>query len=864
MQRFLIIAMLMLTVFFFLKFDRGYSQSSTKELAAGNIQIVSAGPQYKAGGIKKLFFGKHYRVEWSTPVEIPVLDLSRSAGGLMPRKRSGGFQSKSLSFNAGMGGRFQFRSIDKDPAAVLPEDLRESVVADIVRDQTSSAHPYSAAVVPTLAKAAGILHTTPKLVVLPDDPTLGQFREDFAGVMGTMEEFVIHGPDNTPGFEGFSFIVSSYELIDLLRESFVDHVDQKAFLKARLLDVFVSDWDRHFDQWRWARVEQNGRYAWHPIPLDRDQAFSKFDGLLPSIAENRDVVPQFEGIDKKNPDIWSLTFAGRHLDRIFLNELTADDFREVSTEFKKNITDEVIEEAVSQLPASVYQISGKELEQKLKSRRDAIETYADKYYKNLAKNIKIIGRDKAEFLEVNRNDNNYLEIYLYQRNADTGQKEGEPLYHRVFNRGETGEIRVYLFDGDDKAVIAGNAGKSIKVSVIGGPGNDELVDESRGKTYFYDLEDSRVVEGKKTVFKSGNADSVINEHEYEPLTLSYGSIISPFPVLSFNPDDGLVLGAGASLTFYGFRKKPYASRMAFNANYALLTSAIRSNFRGDFTKAIFGWSLRLDAVFNPREITDYFGLGNDTKRDKALEKDNFYRVQANEYWLRPILYTYLSPKIRFFFGTTLKRYNTKTDISEPRLITRELPYGTNTNSLIEIGTGFTLDLTDDPFVPRKGLYLIANLNGSPNAFENDSSFMRGFGEARFYLSPLRQTTFAFRIRGEKLWGGFPYYEAAYLGGVNTLRGYARNRFAGDASLYGSLALRHHLFQPVLLLPFDIGWFLFAETGRVWLDGKSPGDWHSDFGGGFWFSPFFRELSFALAAAYSKEDFRIIFGGRFAF
>lgn len=844
----------------FLLIARGFSQPTPGEFSGSDVQTVVAGAQYRAGSLKQFFFGKHYRAEWTTPVEAPALNLTTYAGGLAPQKRSGGFQSRSLSFNAGRGGRFQFRSIDKDPAAILPEDLQATPVADIVRDQTSSAHPYGALVVPALAGAVGVLHTTPELVVIPDDPALGQFRDDFAGAMGTLEEFVVHGPANTPGFGGFDHILSSYELVDLLRDSFIDAVDQKAFLKARILDIFISDWDRHFDQWRWARVERNGRYSWQPIPLDRDQAFSKFDGLLPSIAEDRDVVPQFEGIEKKNPDIWSLTFSGRHLDRIFLNALTEEDFREAGADFRRKMTDEVIEQAVRRLPAAIYQVSGEELERKLKSRRDAMPRYAEKYYRNLAKNIEIIGRDRDEYLEVQRRENGRVEIALYRRDAQTGGKEGDPLYRRIFKSEETGEIRVYLLGGNDKAAVSGNAGRSIKLRVIGGPGADELHDESRGRTFFYDVEGTPVARGKNTAFKSGRADSLINAHEYEPLTLSYGSIVSPFPVLSFNPDDGLVVGAGATLTYYGFRKKPHASRLTLGANYAFLTSAIRSDFRGDFIEAMGRLNLRVEAAFNPREITDYYGLGNDAQRDKNLEKENFYRVQANEYWIRPVLYAHLTPKINFFFGGTLKRYNTKTDISDPRFIIAEQPYGVNVNSLLELGGGVTLDLRDDPGMPTKGIYLAAAASGFPEAFENDSAFTRALAEAQIYLKPFRQTTFALRARGEKLWGDFPYYQAAYLGGTQTLRGFARNRFGGDASLYGSAALRHHLFRPTLLVPFDVGWFVFGETGRVWMDRKSPGDWHSDFGGGFWFSPFFRELSFVFAGIYSEEDFRVMLGG----
>ena len=40
-----------------------------------------------------------------------------------------------------------------------------------------------------LMKAAGILRTEQHLVVMPDDPALGEFQKDFAGLVGQLYEF---------------------------------------------------------------------------------------------------------------------------------------------------------------------------------------------------------------------------------------------------------------------------------------------------------------------------------------------------------------------------------------------------------------------------------------------------------------------------------------------------------------------------------------------------------------------------------------------------------------------------------------------------------------------------------------------------
>ncbi|MFL5493088.1 MAG: hypothetical protein ACJ8DC_01770, partial [Gemmatimonadales bacterium] len=66
--------------------------------ASSDTVVITPGARYRAGGLHTLFFGKHYRDLWATPIRVEVLDLSRFAGGLRPTKRGGGKQTRSLRF----------------------------------------------------------------------------------------------------------------------------------------------------------------------------------------------------------------------------------------------------------------------------------------------------------------------------------------------------------------------------------------------------------------------------------------------------------------------------------------------------------------------------------------------------------------------------------------------------------------------------------------------------------------------------------------------------------------------------------------------------------------------------------------------
>jgi hemolysin activation/secretion protein len=84
-----------------------------------------------------------------------------------------------------------------------------------------------------------------------------------------------------------------------------------------------------------------------------------------------------------------------------------------------------------------------------------------------------------------------------------------------------------------------------------------------------------------------------------------------------------------------------------------------------------------------------------------------------------------------------------------------------------------------------------------------------------------------------VFGEFPYFESAFLGGGETMRTLHRQQYAGDRSLYGTVELRLPVASFPFILPLNVGLLGFSEAGRVYMDGASPGGWHSAMGGGFW-------------------------------
>ncbi len=837
----------------------------------------AAGPQYRAGGLHRFFFGAHHRKLWTTPVDAPILDLSSFAGGLKPTKKGGGLQTKSLRFKSAGGREFAFRSLDKDPSKTLPEELRETVAESVIQDQISSANPYAALVVPVLANALGVLQAAPQLVIMPDDERLGEFRREFANLMGFIEERPADGPDGEPGFAGSDKIVGTDDLFLELEEDNDDYVEPRAYLKARLLDIFLGDWDRHADQWRWARFKEDRKKVWYPIPRDRDQAFVKLDGLLPSLGEKRFIVRQLENFYKDEPDIISLTHSGRHTDRRFLNSLTWPEFEAVQKEVVAKLTDEVLEQAVRQLPQAIYAIEGADLALRLKARRADLPKAARQYYAHLAQYPEIVASNKAEFVEITRLDHERVRVQIFKRDKDTSARKDEVLYNRTFSRNETGEIRLFLLGGKDKVVVRGETDNSILVRLIGGGGEDEISDESKvagrflllfpeteNKTYVYDVKTgNQITAGPSTALKTGRVDSLVNRHMNKPLLRDYGYDTKPLPFVAYTPDDGVFLGGGLKFLFYDFRKHPYGSALSFAGNYAFRTQAFRLRFSSHWVEIGENLDFTLAAAAAvPREVRNFYGFGNNSFRDANLEEEKFYRVKAEEYSVQPMLHFKLANRAAFSFGGAYKRFATQ--FEDDNFIAAAKPYGSDINSLLQFNAELTYDGRLHPVAPWKGVYLSAGAAYSPKVFNNDSAFTKTFAEARFYVAPFKPLSLAVRGRGEKNFGTFPYYEAAFLGGSTSLRGFLRERFGGNVSALGSAEARLFLFKMKVLFPTTFGIFAGTDAGRVWIDDDSPGGWHTSASSGIWIAPIFPINIFRFSFTSSPEGLRLTFGGGFAF
>jgi hypothetical protein len=802
--------------------------------------LLAVGPQYRTSGLFSFLLGKEYRSLWYTPITVPVLDLRTFAGGLRPVSKGGGQQTKSLRLDAPDGREFFFRSIDKDPSATLPLELRKTIAASVVKDQTSSAFPTAPLVVDHLLTTVHIPHSPERLVVLPAEG-LGEFQTAFAGLMGFLEDRI--GGKGPPGHWGGALeIIGTDSLVARTERSSNDRVDAGALLKARLFDVLIGDWDRHADQWVWARFSDSVPRRWIPIPRDRDQAFVKYDGVLLSIA--RQSSPQLTNFGDKYPYLPGATWNGRDLDRRYLAESDWSDWKAAADELKSELTDAAIDSAVKTLPPEHYNLRGPALAQALRSRRDHLEQLARGYNGLLAEQVDVHGTDGADRARITRGPKDELEVTLRQGDAP-------PYYARRLTGGATKEVRLYLGAGDDSAVVAGSGSGGPRIRILADGGNDRLVDSSRGSSEkFYDDPGAPT----KTLGDPTGVDrrpyTPPPTKEHEPPPRDWGQRWTASTLVSYGPDIGLVVGGGRTFTTYGFHKDPYSTRHRFRAGFASGPKTFRVDYQGDFrrenSRTWLGILLRASGV----DVISFHGFGNEVP---APEDNEFYRVTQQAYSVVPSVSFGLSDRASIQFAPFL-RYSSTDNRPDRFLATLEPLYGSGKFGEIGGALNLHLDTRDRPNAARHGVVLEMGGTVYPGVWDVDSTYGEIHAEARTYLTARAPfaPTLALRVGGKQLWGAYPFFESAFIGGASTVRLGKVNRYAGDASAYGSVELRLSLARLQLILPSNLGVFGLVDAGRVFLAGETSDRWHAAAGGGLSLGFLERAYTFSLAVAAGEE------------
>ncbi|HKO81677.1 MAG TPA: metallophosphoesterase [Chitinophagaceae bacterium] len=812
----------------------------------------------KARSLKRFFNGNNYRKEWSTPVSLKVFNVNKEKGGFTIEGMGGGKQTRSLQLKDKKGKEWALRTIDKDPSAAIPANFRQSFASNIVQDLISAAHPYAPLAIPALADTTNVMVFEPEFFYVPDDPSLGYYKPLFANKICMLER---KDPEEDSDSK------SSFKLFNNMREDNNHTVDQEAVLRARLLDILIADWDRHFDQWRWTTRDTGRGRLYIPIPRDRDQAFFYSDGLiLKYMSKGR--IPFLKGLQYRIPDINRFNTVSKDFDRMFLNNLDEEAWSRVTTEFTNKLTDQKINAAIRKMPPEIYVISGPEIVNKLISRRKILKQESLKYYRFLSKEVDILGSNENEKFAISAsNDSVTLTVFSYRKHADSNFV----MYKRVFDQRITKEIRLYGFNGDDKFEVDSGMHSTIRIRMIGGRGNDSFFIKSRLRTFVYDnVNDTNFLASSRGTKKYFKDDPNINEFQLKHF--NYPITRYPRVAIGINEDDGFLLGTGFWSTRFGFRKTPYASDHRLTALFALARKAWQLKYHGEVIHVFRSTDIVFNAQISNPVLNNFFGFGNGTVKDES-KPASFYRVRYKFAEGDIMLRNKYFGKLSFSVGPTIFHYWNRYENNDEYILGKPSEAGLDSASVYATKTyagikaAIELDNVNNDLFPTRGIRWVNKLTVLRGLSESSRSVNKIESDMTIYASlkiPARVIGVIKMGAGHIFNDSIEYFQALSIGQNNVLRGFRKNRFSGTSIAYGSLELRIKLFDSrSYILPGQVGLIIFNDVAKVWYRKGDSKRWHYIAGGGFYYNPF-NLVILSATMGYSREDkvFNFSLGSKF--
>lgn len=791
----------------------------------------------------KFLFGLHYRKYYSLPIEAKTATLDTLFGGVKPTREGGGHQSKSLRLVDAEGKEYVMRALKKSTSRFLQSvvfkdqfvlnQFDDTYAEDFLFDFYTTSHPYTPLAVGNLADKIGVPHTNPLLYYIPKESILKGFNYNFGDELYLVEEQLSGNQKDAKSLGKPLDIISTDDLMKNMHKDEKYTIDEPAYIKARLFDMLIGDWDRHSDQWRWGEYNENGKIVYKPIPRDRDQAFTTYDGALLWFLMK---MPALRHMQSFKDDIKNVKWLNREpypQDIAFLKTADETEWIAQAKYIQEHLSDADIDGAFSNLPKEVQDETIEDVKRKLKIRKTKLQEYAKEYYRVLQKTVLIVGTDKKDKFTITNISKNNTEIAVYRL-----KKEGdELLYTKNFTADKTKNIWVYGLDDDDVFEVKGNIKSDITIRLIGGQNNDSYTVENGEKIKIYDFK------SKPNTYSLDSKTKTFLKDDYEPNFYNYEKVkynaIAGFPFGGYNPDDGGKLGIVAIYTVNKFNQYPYTQRHSLVANYLFATGGYEFIYNGFFPKTLGKWDFDIESKFtSPNFTINYFGYGNETVNNDAIYGMDYNRVRLRT--LKAI------PSIKKVgrYGSEIKLAATfeKLRVEETTNRYINIPGTVNPNvfdnqQYVGAAIKYSFENYDVPSLPNMGFGFAVAGSWTMNVDHTPTNFPALDAKINFNhkLDPNGQFVLATILKSKVLFNNnFEFYQGATLGGDYDLRGFRNERFLGKSSFYQSTDLRWNIGRiKKSIIPMSYGILGGYDYGRVWIDGENSGKWHQSVGGGIW-------------------------------
>jgi len=617
-----------------------------------------------------------------------------------------------------------------------------------------------------------------------------------------------------------SSLFSTKEIIELLKENFNYKIDEKKYVRSRLLDMIIGNVLNVDNSYLWKNYDKNLN-IYYPYIVDRGFSFTKKDGILYNVLLNSIGIKNIPNYYKKKINSDYINSHNYITDLTFSDRISENTWLEEATFIKTILTKDIIDKIFAELPDDFQNTeSNSELKKILILKIENIELIAKKYYQSLQKNVIIPGTSQNDTFEIIQNQDNTIVIV---KNSN-----GQTIIKNEYKVGQTREIWLYGFEGTDSFSLLKNKKNNIVIRIIDNETNNH-----------YDLKNAnkkiKIYVPKNNILTKNNLGNASIYKITNPNILNYSQDRPKDNTFAFHPnfllDTDLKFRPSGNFTYtrYKFKTQPFSAKHNFAfTTYSLSYSGLFPNINQKHTYTTNLW-LNFSNNFQ-----NFFGFGNETQNYQDT-----YGIKHNR-----ILLQRMGAETGIIFNisdtqkTTLKIGVENFDvIGEQDLYISEneeqyVQLTNDVNIFMDVKVNHHISLKGDndfhcSFIPEIGF--IANFRN----FNNSIPYLSNNLTFKFHPSINKKYTIISNLRSKSLLNNtYKFYQAVSMGGETGLRGYRNDRFSGQHYFVHSTDFRINLGDVNnKIIPISFEPFLGFDYGRVWISTENSQRWHASFGGG---------------------------------
>jgi len=272
--------------------------------------------------------------------------------------------------------------------------------------------------------------------------------------------------------------------------------------------------------------------------------------------------------------------------------------------------------------------------------------------------------------------------------------------------------------------------------------------------------------------------------------------IAPFPVVAYQPETSLILGAGSVIYFKPEKSEAKTDSLQLAAFYTLKNqfkiAAVSNTYLSDdfiYLKAVTSVA---------RFPTDFYGIGPDTSKSAKENYTPFTIPFEGSFFLRIAGGLYAGPSYGFYYEKILK--------SEKDGIIDSGITGSGEYISSGLGASLVLDTRDSGINAHSGLYAESKIIRYSKSLGSDTGFTNSSIDLRGYF-PVYSTTLGVQLVGKTAYGDIPFQLYPSLGGGDIVRGFLYGRYIDKNLVAAQIEYRFPVYG-------ILGMTIFAGAGDV--------------------------------------------------